>query len=124
MTGLILLIQIIHYPAYSYIDLTQFARFQKFHVSRITWLVAPTMIVELITAGLLTWQNQEILFKFNLISIILIWIITFTLNVPIHTLLLEKYDVRLVRKLILTNWPRTLLWVLRALFWAFYLLKA
>lgn len=53
----------------------------------------------------------------------LIWIATVTLSVPIHRRLLSGYNQKEIDHLILTNWPRTVLWTVKSLI-CLYLYKA
>ena len=46
MTGIICLIQLIHYPSFSFIDKNMYSKYQTFHMSRISLLVGPIMILE------------------------------------------------------------------------------
>lgn len=115
LTGLIWLVQWVHYPAFRFADKAQFSAFHSFHSSRITMIVGPLMLLELVTAGLL-WQRSPTSgpLMANLIGIGLIWATTFLLNVPAHNILAHGYDAEAIRTLTVTNWPRTILWTLRA----------
>ena len=48
MTGLIWTIQLVHYPTFDHVADDHFADFAKFHASRISLIVLPAMIVELL----------------------------------------------------------------------------
>lgn len=115
--GLIWLIQLVHYPAYYYIDKSQFISYQKFHTHSITFLVGPLMIAEIATAIHLLITMPNLGFTVNLLSIGLIWLSTFFLSVPAHNQLGLGHSEKMIRKLILTNWIRTLIWSLRSLSW-------
>jgi hypothetical protein len=45
--------------------------------------------------------------------LILIWISTFLIQVPLHGILEKRADQRAVSLLALTNWIQTILWSLR-----------
>jgi hypothetical protein len=118
MTGIIWLVQLVHYPAYHYIAADKFQRYQKFHTKNITKIVLPLMLAELLSAILLAitwWPSFHSLA--NLAIVILIWLATFLISVPIHQKLNLTYDATLIKKLINTNWIRTILWSLRSLAW-------
>ena len=53
MTGLIWLIQLVHYPLMDRIPPDGFIEFHQSHSFRITWIVAPVMLLELMTSILL-----------------------------------------------------------------------
>ena len=55
-----------------------------------------------------------ILAKICLITLILIFISTGLIQVPIHEKLKVKYDEYLTRKLIKSNWIRTSLWTVKS----------
>ena len=122
LTGLIWTIQCVHYPSFVYVDPSQFHSFSMFHQRVITWVVAPLMIFELITAILLVVQIPgDTKLITLLVPVLLVWLSTFFLSVPLHNQLLkEGFSQELIKQLVLTNWPRTLLWTGRSvlmLFW-------
>lgn len=113
LTGLIWLVQRVHYPAYNFIARDSFADYQRFHMKRISTVVMPLMLLEIISALALVSLTSENLFLWNLVGIILTWLSTFTLSVPAHKKLLQEKNEKCIRFLILSNWPRTLLWSAR-----------
>ena len=125
MTGVIWIIQLVHYPSFKYIEFKQFLNFQNFHTQTITFIVGPMMVLEIFSAFYLL-----IAFEFSAFWVIHsalligIWLCTAFLSVPIHTLLAQPHisvDERLqmVKLLVKTNWPRTLLWTIRTLLFIF-----
>jgi len=120
MTGLIWVIQLVHYPSFKYVSDAEFAEFAKFHASRISYLVIPLMIGELTTAFFLLNHSWG---AYNLFSIVLIWLSTFFLSVPCHNKLQQGKDDLQINRLVLSNWPRTVLWSTRSGLFIWYLLK-
>ena len=121
LVGLIWTIQILHYPAFALIKEENFLKFHSSHSTSITYIVGPMMILELITAcGLIYKSSNEILFQVNLLLLILIWACTGLLSVPIHNRLSKSPSLTEIKKLVLTNWPRTLLWSLRLIILTIY----
>lgn len=112
MTGLIWLIQCVHYPSFRFIDSNRFSDFHQFHSTRITWIVAPVMGVELLSAIALFWE-QAARSGVNLASVLLLWGITAFVSVPCHVKLESGFKQKWWRLLVLTNWSRTVLWSLR-----------
>jgi hypothetical protein len=55
MLGVILVVQLVHYPLFRHVGAASYATYQAEHVRRITWIVAPLMTTELATAGGLAW---------------------------------------------------------------------
>ena len=116
LTGVIWTIQIVHYPSFHYIDKLSFTNFHNFHERRISIIVMPLMLIELITSIALYIHNMwSIIFALNLLIVGLIWCSTFFVQVPIHSILSEKKDKNLIEKLVNTNWIRTFLWSMRML---------
>ncbi|MDZ7718626.1 MAG: hypothetical protein U5K72_07420 [Balneolaceae bacterium] len=110
--GLIWCVQLVHYPFFLRSDKTNFIEHIGFHKQRISIIVVPLMTIELATSGILVFEFQQFagLNIFGLIVVILIWLVTFFVQVPIHNSLSDGYNESLVQKLIKTNWIRTVLW--------------
>ena len=116
LTGVIWTIQLVHYPSFHFIDKLSFTNFHNFHERRISIIVMPLMLIELITSIALYIHNMwSIIFALNLLIVGLIWCSTFFVQVPIHSILSEKKDKNLIEKLVNTNWIRTFLWSTRML---------
>ena len=116
LTGVIWTIQIVHYPSFHYIDKLSFTNFHHFHERRISIIVMPLMLIELTTSTALYINNMSsIVFTLNLLIVVLIWCSTFFVQVPIHSILSQKKDKKLIEKLVNTNWIRTFLWSMRML---------
>jgi hypothetical protein len=116
LTGVIWTIQIVHYPSFHYIDKISFTNFHHFHERRISIIVMPLMLIELTTSTALYINNMSsIVFALNLLIVLLIWCSTFFVQVPIHSILSQKKDKKLIEKLVNTNWIRTFLWSMRML---------
>ena len=116
LTGVIWTIQIVHYPSFHYIDKLSFVNFHQFHERRISIIVMPLMILELISSVALYFNDMSNhIFLLNLIVVGLIWCSTFFMQVPIHNILSQKKDNAMIEKLVNTNWIRTFLWSMRML---------
>ena len=116
LTGIIWTIQIVHYPSCYYIDKQFFVNFHQFHEYRISIIVMPLMFIELISCiALYINDMSNITFALNLIIVGLIWCSTFFIQVPIHNILSQKKDNKMIKKLVNTNWIRTFLWSIRML---------
>jgi hypothetical protein len=116
LAGLIWTIQAVHYPAYHFIDISKFSEYQQFHTKWITPVVAPFMIIELLTAITLVISSKNNNFWIlNLVGVLILWLVTFLLSVPSHNRLISSYDFKTTQFLILTNWLRTLFWSLRSM---------
>lgn len=119
MTGLIWFIQIVHYPLFEKVGAESFAEYEGHHSALTTFVVAPLMLVELVTALILIFDPPEgvgrawTLAGAALVGVI--WLSTFALSVPQHAILENGFDAGAWQKLVSTNWIRTIAWSLRAL---------
>lgn len=114
MTGLIWLIQLVHYPLMSLVDRTRFAEFHAAHSFRITWIVGPVMALELVTAGLLpVLLVREPLISYGCLGLTgLVFASTVFLSVPEHARIAGGFEVASHSRLVRTNWVRTIAWSL------------
>ncbi|MEM8525700.1 MAG: hypothetical protein AAGG68_13745 [Bacteroidota bacterium] len=125
MTGLIWLVQIVHYPLMDGVGIDLFTTYEARHTQTISYIVLPMMLIELGTAALLVLNPSIFATKWlwvGLILLLLIWASTFFLQVPLHQQLSSNFDVDAHRKLVNSNWIRTVLWTLRSgiLLWVLY----
>jgi len=110
MFGLIWFVQIVHYPIMDRIPPADFARFEAVHVRLTGLIVAPLMFVEAVSAvalsvlapGVLTWVGAALL--------AVVWGSTFAVQVPAHRALERGFDAAVHRRLVRTNWIRTIAW--------------
>ena len=78
MVGVIWIIQLLHYPAFHFIDKANYSAFQDFHMNRVSFIVVPTMITEFVSGVLVVLiLPKYFLFKISLGIIASIWIVTF-----------------------------------------------
>ena len=113
MVGIIWVIQLLHYPTFHFIKESDYVEFQHFHMQRISFIVVPVMIIELLSGFMLVYYFRSNLFILCLIILLVIWLITFVFFTKLHQSLLGGYDKIIVNKLVQINWSRTVLWSLR-----------
>ena len=117
MTGLIWFVQIVHYPLFSRVGRENFKRYEVDHQRLTTYVVAPLMLTELITAILLLlYRPLEIGSISVWVGVVLlasIWAVTYVVQVPQHTSLASEFDQDVARKLVRGNWYRTMAWTVR-----------
>ncbi len=118
MTGVIWIIQVVHYPLFNLIGDKNFAAYEATHTSLITWVVAPMMLLEL---GFAAWiflaPPTSIPASLNWLSAVLlgvIWFSTAFLQVPQHSILSNGFNEKAYRFLVNSNWVRTFAWSARA----------
>ena len=115
-TGLIWTIQLVHYPLFLKVGPDHFVDYEHDHTAKISYLVIPSMITELATGILLAASHGiNSIYGLLLLLLSLVWVSTFLLQVPLHNALNHAYDAEKIRRLVNTNWIRTLAWTLRSL---------
>ena len=115
MVGISLITHFVTYPSFKLIKSSIFSEFHKSYTNKMLLIVAPVMILELISSILL------VIFDVSdndtetglLITLILIWFLTFFAIVPIHNKLALNYTKDLNQKLIKYNGFRTALWIIK-----------
>ena len=115
MVGVSLITQFVTYPSFKLIKSSIFSEFHKSYTNKMLFIVAPIMILELTSSLLL------VIFDMNdnntgivlLITLMLIWFLTFFTIVPIHNKLTVNYNKDLNQKLIKYNGLRTILWIIK-----------
>ena len=113
LTGVIWIVQLVHYPSFHFIEETNFKEFEQAHIYRTSILLGPLMILELLTGAILLKGSSYLpgyILWINFILIILIWTITWFWSIPQHKKLNKGKDKDLINSLILSNWPRAILW--------------
>jgi len=114
LVGLIWIVQIVHYPLFNLIGSERFREYHARHTRTITWIVAPLMFTEVVTAAMLVlgriW-DPWLLASYPLLAFN--WLSTWLIQVPQHQQLSEGYDQEVWRKLVRLNWLRTAAWSLR-----------
>lgn len=123
MTGLIWVIQVVHYPLFARVGAEGYRDYQLAHQSLISLIVGPAMLVEaLATAAiLLTRRDAPAVAAAALLAII--WASTAFLQVPMHNALANGFDAQAHARLVDTNWIRTVAWTARGVL-ALYFLRA
>jgi len=118
MLGVILVVQLVHYPLFRHVGRASYETYQAEHMQRITWIVGPLMTIELGTAIGLAWAPPPAVPPWmvwvGLALVLFIWGTTGLVQVPLHSRLTEGFDAATHRRLVRTNWLRTGAWVLRA----------
>jgi hypothetical protein len=117
MTGLIWLVQMVHYPLMAGWQHDGFGGWESLHRARIGPVVVPAMLFEGAAAVALlvrrpprgprwvAWAAAGLL--------LVVWGSTFLLQVPCHELLSAGWDPAVHARLVATNWIRTAGWTLR-----------
>ena len=113
LVGLIWTVQLVHYPLFRHVDEGGWQVFHERHAARITWLVGPLMPLEVILAGLLLARAPSPLTWLGAALVGVVWLSTALLQVPLHHRLADGFDAVAHRRLVRSNWIRTVAWTLR-----------
>lgn len=118
MTGLIWFVQVVHYPLFARVDAAGFGAYARSHQTLTTWVVGPAMLVEV---ALALWvvvgaasRVPPALAWAGLALLVIIWLSTAVWQVPRHRELSNRFDLESHRRLVRTNWVRTVAWSLRS----------
>ncbi|MCB0341515.1 MAG: hypothetical protein H6626_03440 [Pseudobdellovibrionaceae bacterium] len=119
MTGIIWFIQRVHYPLMAVVPEEQFVEYENRHTRLTGPVVAPVMVLELLTGLLLLWMAPfgGTHYRWLLLAsmlLVMVWLVTFGVSVPLHKRLSHSFEIRAHSKLVSTNWVRTLAWTGRA----------
>lgn len=108
---LIWLVQLIIYPSFAHIVEDEFISWHRKYVRTISTIVTPLMAAQMVLIIVLlnyrlTWAHICML-----LSVLVIWVSSFSLSVPCHKKLsINGKDQTVIGRLVGTNWIRTLLW--------------
>jgi len=116
LCGLIWTIQIVHYPYFIFTDSEQHQQAMNFHRARISFIVVPAMLTELLSSAWLTFTATEFIWLHTagFIIVLLIWVITFAKQVPLHSNLANQFSRTDINNLVKSNRWRTILWTLKS----------
>jgi hypothetical protein len=118
MTGVIWFVQHVHYPLLAQVQIGQAVAVAEEHQRRTGHIVALPMAGEgLTTLVLLARQPVGVTWCLPWIGAILLAVAlgcTVLLSVPLHAKMATNPDAQVGKKLVATNWPRTIAWSLRA----------
>ena len=116
MVGLIWFVQVVHYPLFNRISGDASIQYAAEHQRRTAWVVGLPMLVEGITTLWLFFDpiNGRLLPLLGGLVLMKIHLSTIFLQVPLHKKLSQGYEREVVRKLVATNWVRTIGWTIRA----------
>lgn len=129
MIGLIWFVQIVHYPLMAKVGQDRFVAYEQAHTARTTWIVAPLMLVELITAIAIVPLAEKIgvnkpIAITGVALLAIAWISTFAVQVPAHKMLSRGFCPKTHARLVRTNWVRTISWTARGLVAVLILLQS
>ena len=109
---LIWLVQLVIYPSFKYYKTADLKHWHSVYTGRITIVVLPLMLSQITLSIILLLKSDWSFFHIvDFILVLLTWISTFTIFVPLHQNIdRNKRISQSVVKLIKYNWFRTFLW--------------
>lgn len=122
MTGVIWVIQLVHYPIFDRIEAgdsgAAWVQFARHHTRSISFVVGPFMLAEGVTGlWLVVAPPADAGRVLAMVALVLMGVAygtTAFVSAPIHGRLADRFDAGLHRRLVSTNWIRTAAWTLRA----------
>ncbi len=116
--GLIWMVQVVHYPLMRDVGRDSFRAWHEQHLRRTTWVVGPLMTVEAASALVLLYHppmgSPHWIVGLGIALVLVVWISTAVLQVPMHRRLEFGWDEGAHRRLVTSNWVRTIAWSIRA----------
>ncbi|MEM7790980.1 MAG: hypothetical protein AAF546_06245 [Verrucomicrobiota bacterium] len=113
MFTILWLVQLVIYPSFLHIAEEKRVAWHRKYTSRVAYVIVPMMFTQLFCIIWFTYRDGGVL---NILSVILVsvcWILTFFVSVPLHEKISRgEGDPLVLKRLIQTNWPRTILWTL------------
>ena len=115
LVSLVFMTQFITYPTFLHIDKDKFSDYHRKYVNNISFIVAPVMLIELLTLLLIAYFSKDFLIIKSLILLLVIWLTTFFIMIPSHNRISKSFNIKEIKSLINYNWIRTILWSFKLL---------
>jgi len=110
---LIWVIQLVVYPGFCYYSEADIKQWHKIYTFKITLIVLPLMLSQLCLYSYSLISDISSISIIQLALVLVIWLITFLLAVPLHHKIdLKKDSLPERQRLVRINWSRTILWTL------------
>ncbi|MFZ4720497.1 MAG: hypothetical protein ACOYMR_13795 [Ilumatobacteraceae bacterium] len=117
MVGLIWFVQVVHYPMFDAVGRGDFAAYEVRHQRLTSYVVGLPMATEGVTALVLFFAPPAGLGRaLPFVGLVVLAVVlgsTVLLQVPAHERLNQGFDAAVHRRLVRTNWIRTVGWTLR-----------
>jgi len=118
LAGVIWIVQLVHYPLFAFVDPARTGAMAAAHSGRIGLVVGPAMLLEAATAVWLVAHppagvSRSFLVA-GLVLLAVVWLSTALLQGPDNARLAAGFDAAVHRRLVDTNWIRTVAWSVRA----------
>ena len=105
------LVQLVIYPSFLRVKTSELLAWHKAYTFRVSFVILPLMFGQLALSISSVVGDASILEWIAFAFVLVCWILTFFVSVPLHRKIEQNDTTRETRqKLITTNWPRTILW--------------
>ncbi|MEN9800134.1 MAG: hypothetical protein RL653_3831 [Pseudomonadota bacterium] len=127
LVGLTWTVWVVQYPLFAKVDAASFPSFHAAHTVRITGVVMPLMLVELLSAaGIFLLRPKGVAGWEALVGVVLVgavWAVTALWSVPMHGRLAQGFEEAAHTSLMWGHGVRTVLWTVRGAGAAAWLLR-
>ena len=112
MFVLIWVVQLIIYPSFRIMKPDLFQDWHNGYMRKISFIVGPAMLIQMISHGYEVFAHSGVIPVVQTCLILIIWVQTFIVAVPLHQNLSEEPTPQDFKRIVSTNWLRTILWSL------------
>jgi hypothetical protein len=110
---LIWMVQLLIYPSFKYFQNKDLILWHRIYTRNISLIVMPLMLVQLFIYLYLLFYSITGLLTISMFLIVLVWLLTFGVFVPIHQKIASSsYNKQDLIRLKNLNWIRTIIWTL------------
>ncbi len=110
---LLWLVQRIIYPSFMQVAPERLVEWHAQYTQQMGYIVVPLMFGQLGLSVLAVWQVGVGLDWLDLLLVLSCWGLTFGFSVPLHQQIAAgESHPKVLQRLVVTNWPRTLVWTL------------
>jgi|TARA_B110000093_G_scaffold102600_2_gene110326 hypothetical protein len=110
---LLWLVQRIIYPSFMQVAPERLVEWHAQYTQQMGYIVVPLMFGQLGLSVLAVWQVGVGLDWLDLLLVLSCWGLTFGFSVPLHQRIAAgESHPQVLQRLVVTNWPRTLVWTL------------
>jgi hypothetical protein len=108
---LIWAVQLVIYPCFQYYSKHNLIIWHKSYTARVSLIVFPLILSQFTLACIQLWRLQNWYTILSMLIIISLWLLTFSIFVPLHQSIDNNSPVdKVCQKLVQKNWMRTVLW--------------
>jgi hypothetical protein len=108
--GVLWTMQLLNYPLLQLVGADQVPAYETAHNRRFAIVVVPPLVVTLVTTVILLVTGWLAVAVTDLVLLAAIIVVTVRYGAPAHTHLARRFDAAVHRRLVATNWIRTIAW--------------